>query len=104
MKSGIELIAQERGSQLNKHKWTSEHDDEHCYGELAIMAATLCAHHTDATVHDPEESFGTGDDGWGLEVKLKGNNIHRLKVAGALIAAEIDRLLRAGEADDDKDE
>ena len=42
MKTGIELIAQERKEQLKKHKWTSEHDDQHDCGELTD-AAIVCA-------------------------------------------------------------
>lgn len=104
MSTGVELIAQERQSQLNKHNRTPEHDDGHRLGQLAIAAATLCVVGTDATVDDPEGDFGTGDDPWGLEFKLKDDNIHRLKVAGALIAAEIDRLIRNGESSDDDDQ
>lgn len=96
MKSGIEHIFQERMSQLDKHNWTPDHDDTHRAGQLAIIAATLCVWGTDATVEDPEEDFGSANDPWGLEQKLKGDPIHRLKVAGALIAAEIDRLQRCG--------
>ena len=55
------------------------------------MAAVLCCVHTDAKVLDAGE-FSSGENIWGLEDKLKDDDIHRLKVAGALIAAEIDRL------------
>ena len=91
MKTGIQLIAQERKEQIEKHNWSLDHDDEHDSGELAVIAATLAVAHTDACVVDPLER-GTGDNCWGLEEKLKDDNIHRLKVAGALIAAELDRI------------
>ena len=95
--TGIELIVIEREEQLKKHKYTLKHDQDHERGELAKAAAVLAVHHTDAIVQDDEQPFETNGDPWGLESKLcKSNNkdelIHRLKVAGALIAAEIDRI------------
>ncbi len=92
-KNGIALIAQERQEQIEKHGWTKEHDDGHKYGALRVIAATLAVVGTDASVSDPLER-GTGDNPWGLEKKLV-NDVHRLKVAGALIAAEIDRIQSA---------
>ena len=96
MESGIELIAIERQEQIEKHGWDANHDDDHFGGALLKAAATLCANGTDVIVQDPDGEWGTGDDPWGLESKLDGdkNKIHRLKVAGALIAAEIDRIQR----------
>ena len=90
--TGIELIAQERAEQIEKHGWTAEHDAKHDSGALAVVAATLAVMHTDSTVTDPEEKHGTDNNPWGLEDKLKSDAIHSLKIAGALIAAEIDRL------------
>ncbi|WP_373400076.1 hypothetical protein V8V91_10940 [Algoriphagus halophilus] len=40
MKTGIELIAEERQRQIEKEGWTSEHDAKHKNGELAHAAAT----------------------------------------------------------------
>lgn len=95
MKTGIELIAEERQEQLNKHNWTHEHDDGHVYGELRVVAAILCVQGTDHYVNSNFQSeYSSGQNAWGLEEKLKRYDIHRLKVAGALIAAEIDRLQR----------
>ena len=91
MKTGIELIAEERQEQITKHEWDAEHDAIHSYGELRKVAAVLCCVGTDATVISPDE-FASGENVWGLEEKLKNNDVHRLKVAGALIAAEIDRI------------
>lgn len=39
MKTGIELIAEERERQITKEGWTPEHDAEHKNGELANAAA-----------------------------------------------------------------
>lgn len=91
MKTGIELIAMERQEQIEKHGWDKNHDNEHRYGELAKNAACLAVIGTDAKVVDIA-GCGTEDDVWGLIEKLNGDRIHSLKVAGALIAAEIDRL------------
>ena len=98
MKTGIELIAEERQEQIEKHNWTPEHDDGHRYGELVKVAAILAVNGTDAIVEDNDD-YSTGEDVWGLEDKLSGDEtaIHRLAVAGALIAAEIDRLQRSAE-------
>lgn len=93
LKTGIELIAEERQEQIDKHGWNEEHDSNHQNGELAKVAATLAVMHTDASVDDAD-NWGTGDNAWGLESKLQNDTIHALKVAGALIAAEIDRLHR----------
>lgn len=91
MKTGIELIAQERQEQTKKHNWSLDHDSLHDTGQLRKMAAILCCIDTDAKVESPCE-FYSGSNTWGLEEKLHSDIIHRLKVAGALIAAEIDRL------------
>ena len=90
---GIELIAAERIRQVEEKGWTLEHDDGHRHGELAKVAATLAVATTDAVVRD-EDGYGSGDNPWGLESKLL-DPIRALVVAGALIAAEIDRLQRA---------
>ncbi|MBN8668741.1 MAG: hypothetical protein J0M30_14685 [Chitinophagales bacterium] len=90
MKTGIELIAIERQEQIEKHGFTISHDKEHRDGELAINAATLTAMDTGYSVTD--KYFIEYPDDWGLCDKLKNDRIHQLKVAGALIAAEIDRL------------
>ena len=87
MKTGIELIAIERQEQIEKHGWTSEYDNAHENEELiraAIYALDPCM-----------DNFRQLDLGWGSFVSRidnKDNRVDQLKVAGALIAAEIDRL------------
>ncbi len=39
MKTGIELIAQERQRQVSEEGWTAEHDDGHTDQELARAAS-----------------------------------------------------------------
>ncbi len=91
MKTGIELIAEERQEQVEKHGWTKEHDAGHKDGTLAKVAAVLCCLNTSCSVEDNARPLGIVED-WGLTQKLNGDRIHQLKVAGALCAAEIDRL------------
>lgn len=93
MKTGTELIAEERTRQISQEGWTPEHDNQHRFAELAQNAALLVVDGTDATV----DLHGEAID-WGLAEKHKGNRIRQLVISGALIAAEIDRLQRAKEA------
>lgn len=94
MKTGIELIAEERKEQIEKHGFSYDHDKEHHFGELQKVAATLLVLDTDARVVCPDEEWGSGNNPWGLEAKLgsygRETTIHRLKVAGALVAAALD--------------
>lgn len=90
---GIKLIAKERIRQIEEKSWTPAHDDEHTDGALRVVAAMCACDGTDAKVIDPlDRDFGI--------IKRHGylgkepDEIHLLSVAGALIAAEIDRLLR----------
>jgi hypothetical protein len=79
------MIAAERQRQIYVEGWTAEHDDEYQYGELAKRAAALAVAHTDAIVMDDGEQV----------LPWKEHPAPRsLVIAGALIAAEIDSLLR----------
>ncbi len=107
MKTGIELIIQERKDQIKKHGFDKSHDQIHNDGAL-IDAALVCASYGILyTKHKYANSihFDIVDkSNWKLPVYYEGNvlvpnhklsdkkRIHQLKVAGALIAAEIDRL------------
>lgn len=90
MKPGIELIAEERAAQVSREGWTPEHDDEHDHFEMAAAAgcyAFLAAHQLRAD-HLPNH--------WPWDAKWwkPKDQISNLVRAGALIAAEIDRLQR----------
>jgi hypothetical protein len=99
MITGIDLIVQERTEQITKHNWTPKHDDEHASSELAIEASHLALQQTNCVVFNA--TFNREEyEQFGLITKLSGQRIHQLKVAGALIAAEIDRLLRSGLIDE----
>lgn len=92
MKTGIELIAEERARQISAEGWTPEHDDEHARGELAVAGAcyAMRAAHAD-TGHNPPGPWPWDQSWWKPRDPMR--NLVR---AGALIAAEIDRLQRAG--------
>lgn len=88
MKTGIELIAQERQEQIEKHGTSVKDDVEfNKNGELAQVARYLCS-----TVNTTSEY----PRNWSLDFKWhidrNKSRIERLTIAGALIAAEIDRL------------
>lgn len=98
MKTGIELIDDERKRQVESEGWTPEHDDEHEDGEL-VFAAVAYALPRDKGENPFDEitpnpwpwdpiSFKPGD---GTTV----GRVRELVKAGALIAAEIDRLQRS---------
>lgn len=97
---GATRIAAERTKQLGK--WSPQHDDHHDFGDIAFNAAALAL----TTVIEESvvsiELIVDGDrvdpirDGWGLAEKHT-DPIDRLVIAGALIAAEIDRRIRVAE-------
>jgi hypothetical protein len=89
---GVQRIAAERQRQVEREGWTPEHDDEHVAGEMAWAAVCYTAPY-------PVRHETSGRDPWPWEPKWdkrgEHNRIRQLEIAGALIAAEIDRLLRA---------
>jgi hypothetical protein len=97
MKTGSQLIADERERQVSTELWTPEHDDRHKKHELALAAFSYIA-----VVASPDED---GDENgkprpcwdwpWAKKWwKPSEDPIRNLVKAGALIAAEIDRLQR----------
>jgi len=89
MSTGALLISQERERQKKSEGFTEEHDDSQNDGILAILAAELAIDSTNATIEHDCES-----DSRGLCAKHRDTKIKQLVVAGALIAAEIDREMR----------
>jgi len=110
--SGVQLIAEERQRQINEEGWTPEHDDEHdkgalglaaiCYAAEGIGEPVYIADNTDGYSDDPGDYF---KDPWPWSKKWdkrgKHSQLQCLIIAGALIAAEIDRLQRTAVVDDD---
>jgi hypothetical protein len=93
--SGIDLISQERQRQITEEERTAEHDAEHATGELAIAAAIYA-------LPDAERDYIHSDryrcpQGWPWTIEwwkpTPDDRVRELVKAGALIAAEIDRLL-----------
>ena len=100
MKTGVELIAEERQRQIDKEGWTAEHDDGHYAFELTRAAATYL-------VNTIEKEVDCGVMGrhvlaaaanalwpWDPNDHKPKRTLKNLIRAGALIAAEIDRIQR----------
>lgn len=110
--SGAERIAAERQRQIDAEGWTSEHDDTHTLNELAEAAACYALETTrwsHASIFGEElvaHKLWPWDAEWWKPAQYPDppytRNVHNekrirnLEKAGALVAAEIDRLLRAG--------
>lgn len=90
MKTGIELIAAERERQIKEEGWTPDHDNEHAIGELA-NAASCYAMIPALRPSELPPSHWPWLHWW---KPSPDNRIKELAKAGALIAAEIDRLQR----------
>ncbi|MFV0587517.1 hypothetical protein [Bacteroides reticulotermitis] len=90
MKTGIELIADERNRQIEVEGWTLAHDNEHAIGELA-NAASCYAMIPDLRPSSLPPAHWPWLDWW---KPTPSDRIKELAKAGALIAAEIDRLQR----------
>jgi hypothetical protein len=90
MKTGIELIAEERQRQIEKEGWTKEHDAKHNKSQLAILAMLYVCPPKHRTMLSPTnwlKSMGWDSKWWKPTERIK-----ELQKAGALIAAEIDRI------------
>jgi len=99
--NALDLIRAERQRQIDAEGWSAAHDDSHDQGELAEAAAWL-ASPARIEHHDDERALivvakkiirWPWDDG-----VTQHSRIDVLTKAGALIAAEIDRLQRAEKA------
>jgi hypothetical protein len=95
--TGVELIAAERHRQIEVEGWTPAHDDEHGRGQLscagacyARLASNQETYQTRA-IPDPRPLTWPWSAKWW---KPSADPIRNLVKAGALIAAEIDRLQR----------
>ena len=114
MKTGIELIAEERQRQTEKEGWSQKHDNcEHSKGNLSIAAAYYAINKLpfrmrlqyfepdDMGTNDSDRGYRKGYKGRGwieqfpftdADKREKHDRLKSLVVAGALIAAEIDRI------------
>jgi hypothetical protein len=106
---GIHLILKERQRQIHEEGWTAEHDKRHSDGELALAAACYAM---------PKEHIKYRDRVTFITLKrfvlwpwrltwwkpTPDDRIRELTKAGALIAAEIDRLLALSKKKNKDDE
>ena len=115
---GTERIVRERHRQVSAEGWTPQHDAEHRNGEMALAAVCYASPiplrgeiwlaDVPCACRSVEEcTHGTfakkeWRDPWPWESEWdkreKHPRIRRLEIAGALIAAEIDRLLALNES------
>jgi hypothetical protein len=112
--TGVNLIAKERQRQIEKEGWSADHDDQHGSDALA-MAAALYASPKELYVVEPPREGGflpTIEDPWpwwnisacqgrgtpsskhAWDKRKVHSRKRRLEIAGALIAAELDRIIR----------
>ena len=110
--NGAELIAAERKRQVSEEGWDEDHDDDHDFNQLAWAAVCYAApglvyridggraapHYQDPWPWDEDSDKrprrnGDLSDAYTTPIDKR---VRALVKAGALIAAEIDRLHRVG--------
>jgi hypothetical protein len=92
---GVGLIASERKRQVEVEKWSSEHDDEHDKCELWRAARSYLVFAYAGERDDIPVGWPWDEDDWNPSE----DPIRNLVKAGALIAAEIDRVTRKAALD-----
>lgn len=95
MKTGIELIAEERRRQIEVEGWTKASDSRYTNGELAAAAISYACPsdlRSCKVIRNGNKLplYWPWDEKWWKPTP--DNRIKELSKAGALIAAEIDRL------------
>lgn len=95
----VAMIQQERQRQIGAECYSIAHDDEHTEGQLADAAACYAAG-KDLVADNREYNLDVAIWPWeeSAEHAIAGKSrLRQLVIAGALILAEIERRLRAGE-------
>jgi hypothetical protein len=103
---GAALIAAERRRQIEAEGWTAEHDAEHMRDELARAAVCYALPPADRDTSSYAAGDRSGRGTWHANIPAKwpwhpgywkpsADRVRELVKAGALIAAEIDRLQAA---------
>lgn len=88
MKIGIELIAEERREQIEKHAYTKEHDKQYVNKEL-VQAAEYCLSLTGLW---NKSVFWPTDWDNSIAIHIAGKTvIEQIAIAGAFLIAENDR-------------
>lgn len=91
MKTGIELIADERKEQIEKHGRTVKSDAFHNDGKQLTWGAVQLFSREFGYATDPDDK----PEGWDRKIweKMQSKDYReRLIIAGALLAAELDRI------------
>lgn len=99
---GVALIAAERVRQVQKEDWSDRHDDAHEEGDLRDAAECYLRElryrpDREGKLGSPHEFWPWGNEWW----KPTEDPVRQLVKAGALVAAEIDRLNRLSAASTD---
>ena len=107
MKNGMKLIFEERARQISAPQYNFLYEDGHTEGQIGMLAAAY-ALQSAPLEEKPYKGLRNAQGGileflelyWGNREDFfkPQTTIRDLVRAGALIAAEIDRLLREGEA------
>jgi hypothetical protein len=99
MKTGVEIIAQERQRQIEEEIWSPEHDSTHTDNSLAYAAACYAIPHNGRNIYAGTNGHSNmirtlwpSSWDWHWFKPSPENRIKELAKAGALIAAEIDRI------------
>ena len=93
MKTGIELITEERKEQIEKHGWSLKHDASYAEGQLE-KAAMFCAEQANLKIGLINAETQKWPTGWikYFEDKIRNKPaIQQLVVCGAFYLAEYDR-------------
>jgi hypothetical protein len=100
--TGAEMIVEERKRQIEVEGWTPNHDEQHSLGELSAAAICYAAKANNQPpvagilgAYRVPQLWPWATKWWKPSPR---DPIRMLVKAGALIAAEIDRLLRKQEA------
>ncbi len=95
MKTGIELITEERQKQIDKHGFTAEHhalNSEKWYDDLQLQRASYYLLDENTREEDiPIRIPSNWNKEWFMNLNRRDRK-ERLIIAGALIAAELDRI------------
>ncbi len=94
--SGVARIAAERQRQMTAEGYTPDGDDRYTQDELLLAAATYigtACNHDDGEIE--KRMFAAGIWPWDARFFKPQNRVRDLERAGALVAAELDRMKRA---------
>lgn len=107
LSEGLRRIATERLRQVEDEGWTPGHDAGHTKGELAMVACCYAAPEPVYTMERAERGVyilfaDPWPESWDPEWDKRGQHdrLKQLEIAGALIAAEIDRLIAETEKEE----